>query len=49
MWTAATALDQGACCGSKANFTALAGTTGLTGVATGAVWTPDAATSLTGI
>jgi len=49
MWTAATALDQGACCGSKAEFTLLAGTTGLTGTAAGAVWTPTAATSLTGI
>lgn len=49
MWTAATALDQGACCGSKSDFVLLAGSTGLTGVNTAAVWTPDATTSLSGI
>lgn len=40
MWTAATALDYGACCESKINFALLAGATGLTGVNTGSTWTP---------
>lgn len=49
MWTSALANDQGACCQSRANFVALIGANGAAASATGAIWTPTAATSLTGI
>jgi hypothetical protein len=47
MWNAATALDQGSCCNSKANFVALIGTAGVATSATN--WTPTNTTSKAGI
>lgn len=49
MWTSALANDQGACCQSRANFVALIGANGVAASVTGAIWTPDATTSLSGV